>query len=59
MTLVGNRKFIVAMTAILSASILVGLRLIADGVFATVVVAVVGGYLTANVAAQKGVANAS
>jgi hypothetical protein len=58
MTLVGNRKLIVAMTAILSASTLVGMRLIADGVYATVVVAAVGGYLTANVA-QKGVTNAS
>lgn len=54
----GNRKLAVVLLAMLSASVLVGMRLIDDGVYATVMVAAIGGYLTANVA-QKGVTGAS
>lgn len=54
----GNRKLAVALLAMLSVSVLVGMRLIADGVYATVMVAAIGGYLTANVV-QKGVTSGS
>lgn len=53
-----SRKFIIAFAAILSASLLVAFRLIADGVYATVMIATVGAYLTANVT-QKINANAA
>ena len=45
----GYRKLIVTLFAILSASVLVGLRLISDGIYSTVMLASVGGYLAANV----------
>ena len=48
-----SRKFIIAALAILSATILVACGCIADGVYATVVVATVGAYLTANVTQKK------
>lgn len=44
-----SRKFIVSLAALASATGLVAAGCIADGVYATVVVATVGGYLTANV----------
>jgi len=44
-----SRKFIVALLSLLSASLLVYLGKIDDGVYATVVVSTVGAYLTANV----------
>lgn len=50
-----SRKFILAMSAVLSASVLVGLHLIADGVYATIVVSTLTGYLTANVAQKRAV----
>ena len=49
MTRYASRKFIVAMTAIASASWLVCAGHIADGVYSAVVIAAVGGYLAANV----------
>lgn len=53
MTLHRKHKLIVALSAILSASVLVGLGLIDDGVYATIMVTTVGGFLTANVAQKK------
>ena len=47
--MLGYRKFAVAIFAVLCASLLVGLGKIADGVYSTIVVAVVGGYLASNV----------
>ena len=48
-----SRKFVLALLSLLITSVLVSLKLIADGVFATVVVATVGAYLTANVLQKK------
>lgn len=45
-----SRKFILAMSTLISVTGLVAFGKIADGVFATVVVATVGSYLAANVA---------
>jgi hypothetical protein len=50
-----SRKFILAVLSLLSASALVWFDKIDGGVFATVMVATVGAYLTANVT-QKAVA---
>ena len=44
-----SRKFIIAALAILSATILVAVGCIADGVYATVVVATITAYFSANV----------
>lgn len=44
-----SRKFIIAALAILSATILVACGSIADGVYATVVVATITAYFSANV----------
>lgn len=49
MTQFKSRKFILAMVSVLSATWLVHTGHIADGVYSAVVIAVVGGYLTANV----------
>lgn len=49
-----SRKFIVAMSVIVSATWLVYTGHIADGVYSAVVIAVVGAYLAANVG-QKAV----
>ena len=49
MTRYASRKFVVAMTAIASASWLVYAGHIADGVYSAVVIAAVTGYLAANV----------
>ena len=46
----GYRKFGVTVLSVAAASILVYLGKISDGVYSTVMVAVVGGYLAANVA---------
>ena len=45
-----SRKFILAVLSLLATSALCWFGKIADGVFATVIVATVGAYLTANVA---------
>lgn len=50
MTQFKSRKFILAFTSVLSATWLVSAGHIAYGVYSAVVIAVVGGYLTANVA---------
>lgn len=44
-----SRKFIVAMAALSSANVLVWFGHISDGVYSAVVIAVVGGFMTANV----------
>ncbi len=44
-----SRKFLVALTAIFSASILMWFKLIDGGVYSTVIVATVGSYMAANV----------
>lgn len=49
-----SRKFIVALVAIVGATVLVYTGKIVDGVYATVVVAVVSGYYTANVSQKLG-----
>ena len=49
MTRYASRKFVVAMSAIASASWLVYSGHIADGVYSAVVIAAVTGYLAANV----------
>ena len=48
-----SRKFIIAALAILSATILVAFGAIADGVYATVVVASITAYQSANVIQKK------
>lgn len=53
--LCGYRKFFIALASVLSASTLVAFQLISDGVYSTVMLAVVGGFLASNVA-QKAVA---
>lgn len=45
-----SRKFILAMSVVASATWLVMARHIADGVYSAVVIAVVSGYMVANVA---------
>lgn len=55
MSIVGYRKLIVTMASIASASVLVALGHIGDGVYSTVMLATVGGFLAANVT-QKAVA---
>lgn len=45
----GYRKFGVVVLAVLLASALMWLERISDGVYSTIIVAVVGGYLAANV----------
>lgn len=45
-----SRKFIVALAAIVSATLLMWFGKIADGVYSTILVATIGAYLTANVA---------
>ena len=49
-----SRKFLLSFATVASATALVYLGAIADGVYSAVVIAAVGGYLTANVA-QKAV----
>ena len=44
-----SRKFVLALTSVISATGLVYTGHIADGVYSAVVISVVGGYLTANV----------
>lgn len=44
-----SRKFIVAMAALGSANVIVWFGHISDGVYSAVVIAVVGGFMTANV----------
>lgn len=51
-----SRKFIVAMAALGSANVLVWFGHISDGVYSAVVIAVVGGFMTANVV-QKATAS--
>ena len=53
--LFGYRKFFIALASVLSASVLAAFQLISDGVYSTVMLAVVGGFLASNVA-QKAVA---
>ena len=48
-----SRKFILAVLSLVSLSVLAWYAKIDDGVYATGLVATVGGYLTANVAAAK------
>lgn len=48
-----SRKFILALLSLLSATALVWIGLIADGVYSAVVIATVGAYMTANVAQKK------
>lgn len=48
-----SRKFLLALLAILSATVLVGLRLIDGGVYSAVVIATIGAYITGNVAQKK------
>ena len=48
-----SRKFILAVLSLVSLSVLAWYAKIDDGVYATGLVATVGGYLTANVAASK------
>lgn len=48
-----SRKFIIAAMAIVSVSTLVYLKLIDGGVYATVMVATIGAYLTANVVQKQ------
>lgn len=54
MTRYTSRKFILAMLTLISASALVALRLIDDGVYSAVVIATVGVYIAGNVT-QKAV----
>ena len=49
MKMLGYRKFIVVLAALLAASVLMWFEKISDGVYSTIVVACVGGFLTANV----------
>lgn len=44
-----SRKFVLALTSVISATGLVYTGHIADGVYSAVVISVVGGYLAANV----------
>lgn len=48
--MVGYRKFALATLTLIAASILVWAGRIADGVYSTIVVATVGGYIAGNVA---------
>ena len=54
MTKFKSRKFLLVMATVASATWLVAAGHISDGVYSAVVIAAVGGYLTANVA-QKAV----
>ncbi len=54
-----SRKFMLATLALVSASVLCWLGNIDDGVYATVVVATVGAYLSANVIQKKDTPNGS
>jgi hypothetical protein len=51
-----SRKFLVALLALASASVLCWFKRIDAGVYATVVVGTVGAYLTANVAQKRAAA---
>lgn len=51
--MMGYRKFTVAMFAITCATILMGMEKIADGVYSTIMVAVVATYLAANYLQNK------
>lgn len=48
-TMLGYRKFIIVLVALLAASVLMWFGKISDGVYSTIIVACVGGFLTANV----------
>lgn len=49
MTRYASRKFVLALLALISASVLVFAGLIADGIYSAVVIATVGAYITGNV----------
>lgn len=49
-----SRKFLLALASLISASVLVGLHMIADGVYSAVVITTVGAYIAGNVT-QKAV----
>lgn len=53
MKALASRKFILAMASLASATWLTAAGYIADGVYSAVVIATVGGYLTANVVQKK------
>jgi expansin (peptidoglycan-binding protein) len=48
-TQIGGRKFVLAMSTLVSTSWLVSVGHIADGVYSAVVIATVGAYITGNV----------
>lgn len=48
-----SRKFLLAMTSVLSATLLVAFARISDGVYSAVMLATVAAYLTANVAQKR------
>ena len=50
MNSIGGRKFILSMCALLSATALVVLHHISDGVYSAVVIATAGAYIAGNVA---------
>ena len=49
MTALTSRKFILSMVAVLATAILCAVGIVSESVYSTVVIAVVGGYLAANV----------
>lgn len=53
MTRYRSRKFVMSMGVVISASVLVWFGRIDAGVYSAVVIAVVGGYLAANVTQKK------
>ncbi len=52
-----SRKFILAILALLSSTLLCWFGRIADGVYSAVVIATVGAYITGNVLQKKAAAN--
>lgn len=48
-----SRKFILALVSVISASVLVYLAKISDGVYSTIMVSTIAAYLTANVMHAK------
>lgn len=55
MTNYKSRKFLLALAALISVTVLMYLKTISDGVYSAVVIAVINGYFAANVA-QKATA---
>ena len=53
MVKMSSRKFILALVSVLSASVLVYLGKISDGVYSTIMVSTIAAYLTANVMHAK------